>query len=214
MTHLIEQLVEHISPEFNLPFAFFGHSFGSLIAFELTRHLRKHDLPMPIHMFASAFPDPRVPTKSLDTMLSQLKSIGIDMFALNKSTIANLTDQQLNNLSNVFGENGIVEYGEHIMNKDIIKVLLPIFIGDMNLVKSHHYHEEAPLALPITVFMGKRDTWVALEDHLTWGDHTQNKCAFHVYDSGHLFVRDQNIRKDMLNKIAAVLSSEETEKVI
>ena len=46
------------------------------------------------------------------------------------------------------------------MDKEIIKVLLPIFIGDMSLVKSYKYYSDSPLNLPITVFLGKKDTWV------------------------------------------------------
>jgi surfactin synthase thioesterase subunit/acyl carrier protein len=209
MDQLIENLVENLQPEFNIPFAFFGHSFGSLIAFELTRALRRRGLPMPMHLFVSAFPDPRVPTKSLDNLLKQLNAININMFDMNTTNIAKLTDEQLRLLANIFNENGITEYGEHIMDKDIIKVLLPIFTGDMSLVKSHQYHDEAPLDLPITVFMGKRDTWVALEDHLNWIDHTKQKCVFHVYDSGHLFIRDAKIKQDILNKITGSLITEE-----
>lgn len=210
---LIQNLIENLQMEFDVPFAFFGHSFGSLIAFELTRHLRKRELPMPEHLFVSAFPDPRVPTKSLDNMLNQLRAVNIDLFDMSATAIANLSDEQLNNLSNIFSENGIVEYGAHMMNKDIIKVLLPIFIGDMRLVKSYQYHEEAPLDLPITVFIGKRDTWVSYEDHLHWIEHTRKKCAFHVYDSGHLFLKDDQIRKDMLRKLAQSVERQETESV-
>ncbi|MHB1946559.1 MAG: beta-ketoacyl synthase N-terminal-like domain-containing protein [Gammaproteobacteria bacterium] len=208
MDTLIENLVENLQPELNIPFAFFGHSFGSLIAFELARSLRKRGLPMPMHLFVSAFPDPRVPTKSLDTLLKQLNAININMFAMDAANIAKLSDEQLSNLSKIFNENGITEYGEHIMDKEIIKVLLPIFTGDMGLVKSHQYRDEAPLDLPITVFMGKRDTWVALEDHLNWIDHTKQKCVFHVYDSGHLFVRDAKIKQDILHKITGSLVTE------
>lgn len=211
MHELIDHLIENLLPEFDRPFAFFGHSFGSLIGFELTKQLRQQALPLPEHLFVSAFPDPRTPTKSLDVMLRQLNAIHLNLFDMNAQSIANLSDEQLNNLSQIFNENGIVEYGEHIMNKDIIKILLPIFIGDMSLVKSHHHKEESPLNIPITVFIGKRDTWVAYEDHLTWVEYTQKKCSFHVYDSGHLFIRDAKIRQDVLSKIAHSLEITSTQ---
>jgi len=84
MHELIDKLMIHLQPEFDLPFAFFGHSFGSLIAFELSRHLRRRQLPTPVHLFASAFPDPRIPTKSLDTILLQLKNSNLNLFDLNQ----------------------------------------------------------------------------------------------------------------------------------
>ena len=84
MQQLIDTLIDDLKPEMDIPFAFFGHSFGSLIAFELGRNLRKRNLPQPIHLFASAFPDPRVPTKSLDNMLTQLKNMNLNLFDLDK----------------------------------------------------------------------------------------------------------------------------------
>jgi len=190
----------------DLPFAFFGHSFGSLISFELTRALREKGLPMPIHLFASAFPDPRVPAKSLDALLSDLKSIGIDLFALgNETSLKLLTDDKLKQLANIFSENGIADYGDSLMNKEIIKVLLPIFIADMGIPKHYQYREQAPLDLPITVFLGKKDTWVLPEDHNGWSHHTKQACEIHEYDSGHLFVKDKLVLKQVMQQIADVL---------
>lgn len=200
---LIDSLITNLQSEMTIPFAFFGHSFGSLIAFELTRALRKRNLPMPIHIFSSAFPDPRVPTKSLDTLLMQLKTVDIDLLDIStESAIASLSDEKLKKLSNIFSENGIADYGDHLMNKEVIKVLLPVFMGDMGIVKSYHYQNEQPLDLPITVFVGTRDTWVAPEDHLGWAEHTKQKCKFIEFDSGHLFIKDAAIKKEVLSKIA------------
>ena len=203
---LVNTLIDDLQPEMNIPFALFGHSFGSLIAFELGRHLRKRNLPQPIHLFASAFPDPRVPTKSLDNMLLQLQDMKLNLFDLDQKTLAILSDEQLNGLSTVFSENGIVGYSDHSMDKEIIKVLLPIFIGDMSLVKSYEYYHDTPLNLPITVFSGLKDTWVLPEDHLNWVDHTEMKCEFHQFDSGHLFIKDNQIKNEVLQIISRSLN--------
>ncbi|MDR3478493.1 MAG: beta-ketoacyl synthase N-terminal-like domain-containing protein [Gammaproteobacteria bacterium] len=203
---LVDELIDSLLPELNVPFAFFGHSFGSLVAFELARTLRQRNLPMPIHLFVSAFPDPRVPAKSLDNLLKQSAAVGLDLFELNtESAITKLSDEKLKQISDIFGENGVAEYGDHLMNRDIIKVLLPIFIGDMGIVKSYEYDDAEPLDLPITVFLGKRDTWVAYEDHLRWVDHTNRTCEIHKFDSGHLFIKDNLIKQVILNEIARAL---------
>src|SRR2546423_15412499 len=42
---LVEALAESLRPYLDRPFAFFGHSLGALVAFELARRLhRKHDV--------------------------------------------------------------------------------------------------------------------------------------------------------------------------
>jgi len=202
---LVNTLIHELKPEMDKPFAFFGHSFGSLIAFELGRQLRKQNMREPIHLFASAFPDPRVPTKSLDTILKQLSDINLNLFELDQKALILLSDEQLSGVSRVFSENGITSYSDYGLDKDIVKILLPIFIGDMSLVKSYEYYHDLPLNLPISVFIGKQDDWVLPEDHMSWGDHTGVSCEFHEFDSGHLFIRDNEIKDDVLQKIVKAL---------
>lgn len=202
--NLIEQLIENLQSEFNIPFAFFGHSFGSLIAFELTRYMRKHKFSLPIHLFLSAYPDPRLPARSLEKLLAQLNLIHLNLFELNHQALEELSEKKLNMLSTIFSENGLTEYSGEKMDKDVIKVLLPIFISDMNVVKSYRYQEEALLDIPLTVFLGDRDTWVSYEDHLGWADHTQKRCDFHIFDSGHLFVRDVKIRSKIIQHVVNI----------
>lgn len=204
---LVAELAQHLKPLFDLPFAFFGHSFGSLIGFELTRYLRRHRLPQPIHLFTSAYPDPRKPSKSLDNLLASLKHLDINLFDLNQERIAQLDEGILNTLSFVFKDNGIVDYSDDRMNKNIIKILLPIFIGDMKIVKNYSYYHELPLETPITVFQGKQDLWVAPADHKGWINHSSTSCVFHEFDSGHLFVREKNIRAKIIQEIKEKLLS-------
>ncbi|MBA2654798.1 MAG: polyketide synthase dehydratase domain-containing protein [Gammaproteobacteria bacterium] len=211
---VVNILTEQLQQELDLPFAFFGHSFGSLLAFELIRNLRRKNLPTPKHLFVSAFPDPRVPTKSLDTLLEQLKTINIRLEDINNSVaIDQLTPQQLNQLSRIFNENGIMGYGDYLQDREIIKVLLPIFMGDMGMVKSYNYYDDLPLEIPITVFAGKLDTWVAYEDHLEWKMHTKDECEIIEFESGHMFIKEASFKKRMLNKIRSELIEFSVEQV-
>ncbi|MCW8417491.1 beta-ketoacyl synthase N-terminal-like domain-containing protein [Fluoribacter dumoffii] len=214
---LVSLLAYQLKPQFDLPFAFFGHSFGSLIGFELSRFLRRHHLPTPAHLFVSAYPDPRVPSKSLHNLLAKLQQMKINLFDLNSERLGDLNDEQLTALSLVFQENGIVDYSDERMNKSIIKVLLPIFIGDMNIVKSYTYHDELPLAQNATVFLGKYDAWVSPEDHWGWADHFSKSCEFQQFDGGHLFVREKETRTQIIKKITENLlhlSSAEIEECV
>jgi len=43
-----------------LPFAFFGHSLGGVVSFELARQLHQRGLPIPQHLFVSACPAPHL----------------------------------------------------------------------------------------------------------------------------------------------------------
>lgn len=211
---VIENLLNNIENLFDVPFAFFGHSFGALIAFELTRHLRKHQLPMPEHLFLSAYPDPRTPTKNLDKMLNQLNYLNISLADIQSTSgIEKLTDEQLFQLSDVFNQNGIVDYGDHLLNRDVIKILLPIFIGDMSIVKSYQYHDEAALDVPMTIFIGKNDSWIDYQDQLTWNQHTNKNCITHEFSSGHLFIKEKIIKQEILHLISQTFKMKQDENV-
>jgi surfactin synthase thioesterase subunit/3-oxoacyl-(acyl-carrier-protein) synthase/acyl carrier protein len=215
INQLINTLVDNLAEDMNEPFALFGHSFGSLIAFELTRYLRRNNLPQPCHLFVSAFPDPRVPTISLDRLVKQLKTKGLQLNDISEShRIENLTTVQLQAIASIFNENGIMGYGEYLLDKVIMKSLLPIFVGDMKIVKSYTYYQDAALDIPITVFAGRKDLWVSYEDHLPWREHTTASCEIVEFDSGHMFIREQEFKNKIITRINTLLLNYLEEKVI
>src|SRR5438105_324520 len=57
---LLGQLAEALAPYLDRPFAFFGHSMGALLAFELAHRLRTHYGLRPTHLFASGCAAPHV----------------------------------------------------------------------------------------------------------------------------------------------------------
>jgi medium-chain acyl-[acyl-carrier-protein] hydrolase len=54
----MDELIDVIYPEvlawLDKPFAFFGHSYGSIVAFALARRLQQEKQPMPQHLFVSS----------------------------------------------------------------------------------------------------------------------------------------------------------------
>lgn len=57
---LVERLAAVVAAEDGLPFAFFGHNFGALLAFELARFCRRAGLRMPLQLLVSACQPPRL----------------------------------------------------------------------------------------------------------------------------------------------------------
>jgi medium-chain acyl-[acyl-carrier-protein] hydrolase len=59
---LIDTLTTILYPYLDMPYAFFGHSMGALISFELARYLRhmEYDLE-PVHLFVSGRHAPQLP---------------------------------------------------------------------------------------------------------------------------------------------------------
>ena len=58
---LVRNLADLLEPLLTEPFAFFGHSMGGLVAFELARTLRERGTRQPRHLFISATAAPGLP---------------------------------------------------------------------------------------------------------------------------------------------------------
>ncbi|MEM9494264.1 MAG: alpha/beta fold hydrolase, partial [Myxococcota bacterium] len=54
MPQLVEAVAAAIKPALDVPFVLFGHSLGALMAFEVARALRAHQLPQPAGLIVSA----------------------------------------------------------------------------------------------------------------------------------------------------------------
>jgi len=61
ISDLVDILFNDIKNLLDLPFIIYAHSFGSLIAFELTRKLQQEKRPMPKHLVVSSRRSPQVP---------------------------------------------------------------------------------------------------------------------------------------------------------
>ena len=61
LTALVDALVPALRPHLDRPFAFFGHSMGALVAFELARALRSRGDEQPSHLMLSGRRAPHLP---------------------------------------------------------------------------------------------------------------------------------------------------------
>lgn len=62
---LIQALSQALLPLLDKPFAFFGHSLGALVSFELARQLRRQYGVQPVRLFVSAGRAPQLPHRGL-----------------------------------------------------------------------------------------------------------------------------------------------------
>src|SRR5829696_5178398 len=63
LSQLVEDVMQDLLPYLDMPFAFFGHSMGALVSFELARRLRARHGLEPIHLFASGRGAPQLPPR-------------------------------------------------------------------------------------------------------------------------------------------------------
>jgi medium-chain acyl-[acyl-carrier-protein] hydrolase len=167
LTRLIEALVTALAPSLHSPFAFFGHSMGALIAFELARKLRSEHGPLPVHIFASGRRAPQIPQDRLTYNLGEADF-----------------DDELKRL----GGTG----NEVAANPEIMQLMKPLLRADFQLCQEYKYTHQFPLQIPFTVMGGSDDPDVKIEHLNAWREQTTGDFAVSMLPGDHFFIRSAN----------------------
>ncbi|MBN2419957.1 MAG: thioesterase [Deltaproteobacteria bacterium] len=163
---LVEDLAPAILPFLDKPFLFFGHSLGAHISFYLTHHLRRYNLPCPMHMFISGARAPHLTEPAPDALHYRMED---------KKFIDKLI--KLGGMSD-----------EVLRDKEILNIVLPILRADIELLNTMEYTDEEPLSCGITVFCGEFDKRVSREDAEAWSRHTNHDFRLTMIAGKHLFI--------------------------
>jgi medium-chain acyl-[acyl-carrier-protein] hydrolase len=178
---LIPPLVEGLRPWLNRPYAFYGHSLGARIAFEVARALRGTGLPQPSHLFVGASPAPQIPWS-----WPALRSMEDGDF--------------LDEIQRRYG--GIPK--QILAEPELLAALLPTLRADVALMETYRYIPEGPLDCPITAIGGAGDRIVPPSALQAWWTQTRNCFELHLLEGDHFFLQSQ--RQRLLGLISAELA--------
>jgi surfactin synthase thioesterase subunit len=161
---LLDALAPALIPFMGMPFAFFGHSMGALIAFELARHLRRSRQPGPAYLAVSGFPAPQIPDH--DPPIHQLPDA-----------------QFIHALARLNGTpTEVLEHAE------LMQLMLPALRADFALCEEYRYVAEAPLTCPIAAFGGLQDHEAPCERLEPWREQTSADFALRMLPGDHFFL--------------------------
>ena len=149
------------------PFAFFGHSLGAVVAFEVAHALRSRGAPGPSCLFLSASMAPHLHSKL--TPLSHLADLDL-LSALEQSygaAVAELRD-----------------------DPELRELMMPPLRSELRMAETYHLQDRAPLECPLVVCAG-RDDVIAAADLEAWAMHTSATCRLHWFPGGHFYSRAQ-----------------------
>ena len=172
-------IADSISPLLNEPFAFFGHSMGTMIAFEVARELRRRGQPLPSILFVSGRSAPHL------TANPPLYHLPDDQFV----AALQARYQQI--------PQAVIE------NADLMGLFLPMLRGDFTAIDTYVCQPESPLDCPIVVFGGLRDV-IKAEALESWSQHTSKSFDRYMLPGGHFFLNEQ--RESLLKTVRAYLA--------
>lgn len=164
ISDLAAAVTREILPFRDLPFAFFGHSKGALVAFETSRQLRNLNAPMPVHLILSGTGSPDLPPTSEPIALLPKEAFIEKLRQFNGTPPA------------------VFDYPE------LLDIIVPILRADFTACESYWPLDSPPLDIPFTVFGGDSDPDTP-EPHLqAWARHSSRDVRVSLMPGGHFFL--------------------------
>jgi medium-chain acyl-[acyl-carrier-protein] hydrolase len=164
---LVAAIAEGISHAWDKPFAFFGHSMGALISFELARYLRRERMPQPVHLFvsgrrASQLPDADPPFHDMPEpeFIEELRRL-----------------------------NGTPD--EILEHPEMIQLVVPLLRADFSVCQTYVYAPEPPLDCPITAYGGVTDPETSDDRLQAWREQTTASFRARVFPGDHFFLNTE-----------------------
>jgi medium-chain acyl-[acyl-carrier-protein] hydrolase len=171
---LADAAVEGLRPLVEGPFAFFGHSMGAVLAFEIARRLEKQIGVSPGILLLAGTRAPH--------------------FRVEGAHIYDLPDPEFcAELRKINGTPPVI-----LNDPDAMKFLMPILRADFQAVETYQVESGPQLKCPISVFGGREDQEVTATHLDAWKDYTIGPFARIMIEGTHFFVnesRDQLIQQ-------------------
>jgi surfactin synthase thioesterase subunit len=165
---LADEVTEHVlaalGPWDRRPVAFFGHSMGAVVAFEVADRLRRRGAEL-THLFVSArgAPDCHQPegvhTRDDAGLLAELSRLG--------------------------GTGGVV-----LDDAEMRRLLLPVVRADYQAIETYRYLPRPPLNCPVTAMTGDRDPKVTRDCVRAWSAHTAAAFDCRQFPGGHFYLAE------------------------
>lgn len=177
---LLPPLLKALRPYLDQPFAFFGHSMGALLSFELTRRLRQLGAPLPSMLFMSGFRAPHLPAARAPLHhLSEADFIaGLRRLGGTPSTVFD--------------------------HPELLELVLPALRADFELVETYRHVAQPPLHIPITALGSQNDAIVSVPQLAAWQEHTTAVFSSHIFPGDHFYIHTETV--SLLNVLVEALT--------
>ncbi len=169
---LVQQMATELERYFDRPYAFFGHSMGAWLAFELARHIRRTAKELPLHLFLSGRRAPQLPER--------------------RRLLHELADDEL--IAAVQRRYGGIPPAV-LSEPDLLELTLPILRADLKALETYEYLLESPISCPITCLGGLQDEQVARSDLESWGRQTEKAFSIHMLEGDHFYLEGKSMER-------------------
>ncbi|WP_129843213.1 alpha/beta fold hydrolase [Streptomyces sp. RFCAC02] len=177
---LADALTEALLPYADRPLAFFGHSMGAALAFEIARRFERDKGLVAAALIVSG-------RRAPGTHRAEALHLRDDDAIVAEITSLAGTD------SRVLGD------------KELLRLVLPAIRADYRAIETYVYTPGPPLSCPVHVLTGTDDPKVGAAEAEAWRDATAGPFTLRRYDGGHFFVSRH--RQEVVRVIEGLLAA-------
>jgi medium-chain acyl-[acyl-carrier-protein] hydrolase len=183
---LLQAILPAMEPFLDTPCVLYGHSVGSLLAFEVAAEFRRHRLPPPLHLFVSGRRAP-----NLTSPFPPIVDLSDDAFV---AAIVRLYD----------GMPRVIQ-----QDRELLQIFLPMLRGDIAIAESYRWRGEAALDCPISVFGGLDDRSLTIEELVAWRPLTRGEFRLELLPGDHFFPQNRRdgLLRSMMRDLGPILSA-------
>jgi pyochelin biosynthesis protein PchC len=160
---LADHIFDALSPLSNYPFAFFGHSMGAILSFEVANRFEQRTETGPQWIFASGR---RAPSRY---RIGDVHLRG-DAGLLAELRVSGGTQSRV------------------LDDPELVAMILPAIRNDYKAIEKYVYAPGPPLCCPITALVGDSDPQTSIEDAFAWKEHSTGDFDFRVFPGGHFYL--------------------------
>ncbi|AGL16470.1 thioesterase II family protein [Actinoplanes sp. N902-109] len=161
-----DQIFAAVRQSTDKPLAFFGHSMGAVLAYEVALRFQQAGLPSPVRLFVSGR---RAPSKYRDErfhaapdaeFIAELKGLG--------------------------GPNSAF-----LNDPEMLEMVLPALRSDYTAIERYRHEPGRTLDCPISAFVGDSDPRASLDEVRAWAQHTTGPFDLEIFQGDHFYLIGQ-----------------------
>lgn len=163
---VVAALCEALPPYLDRPFALFGHSLGSVLAYETARALEAAGLGTPRCLFVSGRRAPHLPARHRPLHPLPEGDFLREVVRLNGTP------------ADILREPGL------------LRLFLPVLRADFTLNETYAPLPGAPLSCPVSAFVGESDPEAAADEMAGWRETTAHGFSLRIFRGDHFYLKE------------------------